>query len=297
VALIAWLAVSGAAATLVPQGEDGQFYRDRYPAPLASAMAASGFTDFFRSWLFIAPAAVFFANLSTCAAARFLRQLRTTGRRSFGPDLLHFGLMLLVAVSALSPSLRREGYVNLREGDNVELPGGAVLSLAGFEYLAYPDGRPKEWTSTVAVREGAATVLPSYPIRVNHPLRLGSISLYQASHGVERVLVLRDPSGAERSIAAGEEAVAVDERIRLLAFDQGAGTALVRSVTPAGSRELAVGPGGKAGGFTVLGNREADSSGLKVVIDPCYPIVLLSFIVTLAGLAATFIRKLRERET
>jgi len=77
VALIAWLAVSGAAATLVPQGEDGQFYRDRYPAPLASAMAAIGFTDFFRSWLFLAPAAVFFANLSTCAAARFLRQLRT----------------------------------------------------------------------------------------------------------------------------------------------------------------------------------------------------------------------------
>jgi cytochrome c biogenesis protein ResB len=192
VALLALLAAGCALATLVPQGLDAGAYEAAYGRLVGGLIAGSGLSAFFTSPLFLAPSFLFFANLSACATDRLLRELRKKKGRRHGPDLLHLGLMLLVVGSVLSFASREELEASFAPGEAAELPDGRILRLEAFEYLAYDDGRPKDWISTVSVFErdaaapgGLAPRVERYPIRVNHPLRLGKLTVYQASRSVE----------------------------------------------------------------------------------------------------------------
>jgi len=198
IALITVLALGSALATILPQGLPEEGYAELYGGALGALVFRSGMSSYFRSLPFIVPAFLFFANLSTCAADRFVRELRKESRRRHGPDLLHLGLMLLVVGALLSFAGRREGSVSLAEGESARLPDGRILRLERFEYLAYGDGRPKEWTSVVSILREEELEVEAYPLRVNHPLRLGSATLYQASReagAVERsgILAVADP--------------------------------------------------------------------------------------------------------
>ncbi len=300
IGLIVYMAVMGILATLVPQGREPEFYASRYPRLIADLVVSSGFTSFFRSWLFILPAFLFFANLSACTMTRLLNELKKKERRRHGPDILHLGLMILVVGAIMTFSGRQEGAVRLAEGDAVELPDGRLLRLERFEYLAYADGRPREWTSEVALlnKEGKPD-RANFPIRVNAPLKVGAISIYQVSHEVERLLVLRMP-GAEgpevqRSLAQGEEFEAGGTSVFFMAPDDGSGKAVVRIKTrdaePSVRKVLA---GDTLGPFVVAAIENRDISGLEAVVDPGYPIVLAGLLLSALGIFATFIRKLKD---
>ena len=64
---------------------------------LAALLAASGLTRLFRSWLFLLPGALLFANLAVCTIARVVERLRGGQRVRFGTELVHAGLLLLIA--------------------------------------------------------------------------------------------------------------------------------------------------------------------------------------------------------
>jgi len=188
-ALIAILALGGALATLVPQDLAAADYRAVYGASLGGFLVLSGMTRYFRSFLFIAPAFFFFANLSACTVNRFIRELRKKkGAKRHGPDILHIGLMLLVVGSLVSASGRREYTVVLAPGQRALLPDGRVLILESFDSETYADGRPRDWTSAVTILREGRPEIEGRGIRVNRPLRLGAISLYQDSHAIEAEL-------------------------------------------------------------------------------------------------------------
>ncbi len=191
VALIAILAAGSALATVVPQGLRSEEYIAGYGRTLGGILVGSGMSRYFRSPLFLAPAFLFFANLSACSVDRLIRELRKKGRRRHGPDLLHLGLMLLVIGALLSFSGRREGAVSLAEGEVAGLPDGRLLRMDRIDYLAYEDGRPRDWISRVTVLRDGKAEIEGYSIRVNNPLRLGGVALYQSSYGIE--------GGVERS--------------------------------------------------------------------------------------------------
>jgi len=200
--LIAVLAAGCALATAVPQGLDEASYVATYGRLVGALVVGTGLADYFVSPLFLAPAFLFFANLSACAAERLVRESRKKGKRRHGPDILHLGLVLLVLGSILSFSGRQAGSATLAAGDSARLPDGRVLRLDRVEYRAYEDGRPRDWISTVSIfRDGKAQV-EGYSLRVNHPLRLGKLALYQASYsnegGVERsgIRAVADPGYA-----------------------------------------------------------------------------------------------------
>ncbi|HRY72660.1 MAG TPA: cytochrome c biogenesis protein ResB [Spirochaetia bacterium] len=299
--LIAYLAATGVLATLVPQGREPEFYAGAYPKLVADLILSSGFSSFFRSWLFVLPSFLFFANLSACTMTRLLRELRKTGRRRHGPDILHVGLMLLVVGAVLTFSGRKEGFVRLAEGDAVELPDGRLLRLDRFEFLRYGDGRPKEWTSQVSVLKDGKTEREAFPIRVNNPLKLGRLSIYQTSHSVERALVVRlaeAPSGqaVERSLAQGEEFEAGGATLFFMAPDEGSGKALVRLKDAKGaSSVLKLGPGEAAGPFLVASFGERDLTGLEAVVDPGYYVVLAALVLVGLGTFLAFIQKLKDQ--
>lgn len=308
--LIGYLAITGILATLVPQGEEAAVYTSRYGRLFGEIIVQTGFSRFFRSILFYLPAFAFFINLSFCTLHRLLRELRKKAKKRHGPDILHLGLMLLVVGSVVSFSSRQEGAVRLAEGDKVELPGGRVLELTDFSYSTYEDGRPQDWTSTVRLSKDGTVERENYAIRVNHPLRIGRLAIYQSSHAIESSLAVTGSSGKEFFLGQGQSITDQDAELYFMAADDGAGKMVFRlraaASTPAPTaiqgmtdapkpgEVLRVAAGDKVGPFTIIGLKQQDLTGLQAVLDPGYPLILAALIIALVGLGLTFIQKLGD---
>jgi len=300
IALLAYLAVTCALATLLPQGREASYYRDTLSPALAALVVSTGFINYFRSLPFLAPAFLFFANLSACSAGRLAAELnKDRKRRRHGPDILHLGLILLFLCAVLGQAAKAahpdwDGFVRLGVGESAQLPGQRLLRLDGVEAQRYGDGRPKDWVSSVVVTKEGPQASLAFRIRVNHPLRLGALSIYQASYGRERVLELASPSGEARSLAAGESLGESPAKLILMSVDLDTQSGLASEDYAGGTRTIRLTKGSPIGGFTVTGAREIELSGLRAVYDPAYPAMLVALAIAAIGLCVTFARKIRE---
>ena len=101
----------------------------------------------------------------------------------FGSDVVHLGLLIILAggiVSGLT-SVRKE--LALKEGEILPVPKALFeLRLDKFTTEYYPDGSVKAWKSAVTVIENANPVLTK-TIVVNKPLTYRGYSFYQTSYG------------------------------------------------------------------------------------------------------------------
>ncbi len=311
VGLIAYLALTGILATLIPQGLAPEAYRAQYSRLIAELIVQTGFGSFFSSIAFIVPALLFFANLSACTVKRFLRELKKKGPKRFGPDILHLGLMLLMIGAIWSYSGHQEGSVTLAPGEGVNLPDGSVMQLKDFRFERYEDGRPRDWVSVVDLSKDGELVRENFELRVNTPLRYAGLTLYQASYSELSALVLKDTAGREFRMAQGEELSLEGMKLFFMAPEgtdpeqamqlmpppagMAAGArAILRVGDEAGERVVRVGQGDTLGPISVLGFRTELATGIQAVLDPGYPLVFLAFILISLGTAFTFIQKLKE---
>jgi len=298
IGLLAVLAVGCILATLVPQGLDAEQYAGIYPRLVAIVVTETGLAHYFTSLLFLLPGIAFFLNLLACAARRLVREARKKTGRRHGPDVLHVGLLVLVVGSLVSFSGRREGSVTLRVGDSLELPGSEILTLRSFTDERYDDGRPKAWTSVVDIARDGRPVVTGRAIRVNAPLRIGSLTLYQASYGSEPEVELRDAEGAVHVLAQGDTWSEGDLAAFFMTVETADSTAPARAVlrvTGVGDEAVVrVGPDGADVGDMRATLRFTPTTGLDAVEDPGFPLVLAGLLLVAAGTALTFARKLKE---
>ncbi|MDR1894354.1 MAG: cytochrome c biogenesis protein ResB [Spirochaetales bacterium] len=198
-ALVLYMVITGGLSTFVPQHLEGQEYFQLYSPSLARLVLAVGMDDFFSSLPFLIPAGLFFVNLLACTVFRFRRELRKKGRKNFGPDILHGGLILFMISAALSVFNRMDGTLRLGVGESALLPNGNTLILDDLEYRQYDNGRPLAWISYLTVLEGERILYTARPLEVNHPLKLNGFSLYQYSYGnmggreYTVIMAVRDP--------------------------------------------------------------------------------------------------------
>jgi hypothetical protein len=302
VGLLLYLTIFGGFATLVPQGQDPAYYQGHYPRLIAAIILEAKFDRFFTSLLFLFPSFLFFINLSLCTFDRFRRELRKKrGPKRFGPDILHLGLILLTAGAVISFSGRQEGFIELSVGDKVEMPGGYFLTLTDFQYLTYEGGRPKDWISRVKITRGDAVVRESYDIRVNHPLAVGDVKLYQVSHSIHLQLVLEDAGGKTFNLAQGERLSRGDTALFFMAPEDKAseGTArraVIHRSSPSGTSVIRAGVGDAVGDLKVKEFRSVDLTGIEAVSDPGSLIVFISFLFIILGLTLTFFHKIRDQK-
>ncbi len=186
VGLLLLLAAVAVVATVAPRG--------------SALIAASGLDRFPRSALFLVPAALLFVNAAVCAAGRFARRRRSAAPPRFGPDLVHLGVLLLIAAGILTAAARREGSLTLAEGDRALLAGEYLLTLRSCRLDSYPDGRPRDWVSTVDVSRGGAPVASGFAIEVNRPLRVGRLRVLQAGYGRQARVTAAGAAGGGREI-------------------------------------------------------------------------------------------------
>jgi len=192
--LIAYLVVTSIVASLIPQGRDSAFYAHEFSPVLARLITVLSLDNFFRSLLFLVPAALFFVNLTVCTVYRLATRIKRKARLRLGPDIIHIGLIILMLAGIVTLFGRREGSVYLAPGDSVKIPGGYELVLNSFTYEVYRDGRPKEWVSDVEFGKSVSKAR-KYRIKVNKPLKAGTLNIFQYSYRDLSSVVLKALSG------------------------------------------------------------------------------------------------------
>ncbi len=101
----------------------------------------------------------------------------------FGSDIVHLGLLVILAGGIVSGLAGRRADLTLRENQALPVPGAAFsLRLDKFTTDLYPDGSVKDWKSRLSIIEDGRAVLEK-TIEVNHPLSYRGFIFYQSGYG------------------------------------------------------------------------------------------------------------------
>ena len=297
VVLLLVITVLSVLATLVPQGREAAYYQETYSAGVYRLVTSLQFDRFFSSILFLIPVCLFTLNLAVCAVDRFVRRARSGAHKRYGPDLVHIGLLLLILGSLVTVLTREEKDFFLAAGEEVALTKSYSIKLLSTQFLRYENGTPRAWISTVGVRRDRSQEISTFPIRVNHPLRLPGVSVYQTAWSDQGTLTLRDSLGNEGQGQPGQ------------GFQDGDSYWYFADITKEGdllrttvqeyrghdlvsSRRLA--PGDEIGPYSLTRIESLPVSGLKAVNDPGYLVIVVAVIMLAAGLVLTYVQKMRR---
>jgi hypothetical protein len=295
VVLILLITALSLLSTLVPQDRPAAWYAARYSPWLVTLVAAFRFDRFFSSLLFLAPVCLFSVSLAACAVDRVVVRQRNHAKRRYGPDLIHAGLLVLIAAGLVTATGRAERVLPLAVGEEVVISPGWSLRVLSLRALAYDNGMPREWTSVVSVSHDGASRAGSFSIEVNHPLRAGGVSVYQSSWDTEGLLELTDAQGNTEKAVTGQGFEDGGSTWYFAETHPGTGGGLeavfqeYRGKTLVSARTLR--PGDGIGPFTVRAVSQREVTGLKVVRDPGIGPFLAALLLILSGLCLTFIQK------
>jgi cytochrome c biogenesis protein len=101
----------------------------------------------------------------------------------FGSDVVHVGLLIILAGGIISGLAGQRGSLSLSENQTLPVPGaGFSIRLDKFITEYYPDGNIKDWKSRLTVIEGGQELFQK-TIEVNHPLNHRGFVFYQSGYG------------------------------------------------------------------------------------------------------------------
>jgi len=101
----------------------------------------------------------------------------------FGSDVVHVGLLVILAGGIISGATSIRADIDLAEGQTKSAPKADFsVRLDKFTTEYYPDGSVKAWKSDLTVLEADKPVL-TRTVSVNHPLTYKGYSFYQTSYG------------------------------------------------------------------------------------------------------------------
>ncbi len=101
----------------------------------------------------------------------------------FGSDVVHLGLLIILAGGIISGLAGQRGSLSLSENQTLPVPGADFsIRLDKFITEYYPDGNVKDWKSQLTVIEGSQELFQK-TIEVNHPLNHRGFVFYQSGYG------------------------------------------------------------------------------------------------------------------
>jgi len=102
----------------------------------------------------------------------------------FGSDIVHLGLLVIIAGGILTGIGGFRAELILNPGETKDVPrAGFSVRLERFDTEMYPGGGVKDWKSTVTIVENGRDARKQV-IEVNHPLVHKGFSLYQMAYGM-----------------------------------------------------------------------------------------------------------------
>ncbi len=160
----------------------------------------------------------------------------------FGSDVVHIGLLVILAGGIVTGLGGFRTNLSLKEGETLEVPrAGFHLRLDKFETEYYPQGGVKDWKSSLTVLDGGAP-LTSGVVEVNHPLSYGGFSFYQTGYGWDWDNPSLELSVNKKSDAAFAKTLALKVGEKVPVGDPSGTEVVVQSFFP----DFVMGEGGRA---------------------------------------------------
>ncbi|HPW18206.1 MAG TPA: cytochrome c biogenesis protein ResB [Candidatus Aminicenantes bacterium] len=158
-----------------------------------------------------------------------------------GSDVVHLGLLVILAGGLASGLAGRRSDLALREGETAEVPrAGFSLRLDKFDTEYYPQGGVKDWKSTVTVIENGVPVLTRV-VEVNHPLAHRGFLFYQSRYGRDWSAPRLELEVRKRADASFARAVTLRPGERAEVGDPDVSRVVVRAFVP----DFVIGEGGR----------------------------------------------------
>ncbi|MCB2173597.1 cytochrome c biogenesis protein ResB [archaeon] len=295
VTLITFITITAALAACIPQARPHEFYHIRFGA-FAPILIWLGFDRFFRSLLFMLPLALFALNLLLCTVRRIRRHRHGQPLAEYGPDLIHVGILLLIAAGLITVTLREERQIVLGNGQSARLPGEYLVTLRSFDTVRYRDGSPQNWRSELEISRPGKPV-STVTVAVNAPQRVGYMRLYQFSYGNEQTAIIGG-GGREIRLTAGDRFSVSDTLFDVMQVDADAQSITIRNNERGITRDYCLGE--NIGGGVLQGFASRPVSVLMGVYDPGFFPALIALSLVVIGLGITFgskiILQLKENE-
>ncbi|VVS94445.1 cytochrome c biogenesis protein ResB [Desulfoluna spongiiphila] len=273
------------------------------------------------------------ASVQTALSSRFssTRRVESTDGIAFdaekgrwsrmGADVVHAGILILLAGALVGSLFGYDGAVNVPEGESVDtimlrntnekMPLGFTVRCNDFSISHYDTGSVKEYRSSLTVLEGDQEVL-TRDIIVNKPLTYNGVTFYQSSYGS---MGAKDFSFAFTEKATGKtvtQSVDIGETVsfapgKTFTFDRYAsnhafsgrsvGEAAIGTLTEGGSSKEVV-LLSRFSNFdkmrkgdwilSIAGHEHAYYTGLQVTYDPGVGLVYTGFLLMIAGCFVAF---------
>jgi len=120
----------------------------------------------------------------TEAGRRIIRARKNTSGL-FGAEIVHAGVLIILAGGIMSGLSQTRTDIALSEGRTVSVPGSSLkIRLDRFETEYHPGGSVKAWKSTVSIL-GGTTPAMNKVIEVNRPLSVEGLRFYQSGYGLD----------------------------------------------------------------------------------------------------------------
>ena len=238
-------------------------------------------------------------------------ELFEKGRFSrYGVVVIHTSVLLVLIGGLIGNMAGFKAYLALRPGDEAShaesrKPGqsavvfGFTVKCTDFRVSFYSSGQPKEYASDVEILDADHNVLKKGRIRVNEPLSYKGIYFYQSSYGRSNTYTFTENG---RKVQLGDGQVARDAKVPFMVvryaedvhnFGPGVMVAYMDSGEPKTLWFLTRVE--KMRSHTVNGSTISLENisgqwytGLEVSRDPGVPVVLIGFLMLLAGLSINF---------
>jgi len=102
----------------------------------------------------------------------------------FGSDIVHFGMLVILAGGITSSLGSQDTILPLFEGGQMRPEGAAfMVRLDKFETEYYEEGMIKDWKSTLTIIDNGLQVRTG-TIEVNRPMKYKGYNLYQSGYGL-----------------------------------------------------------------------------------------------------------------
>jgi|GEM_PF-5816127 len=229
-------------------------------ALVSSFLSPEDRADWIGGPFFLVPVLLFGVHLAACAVHRLRRAASWRHPSRLGADIIHLGLLVLIAAGLMSSVLRSETPLVLARGDSVLLEGGRRVTVEDLEFRTWADGTPRQWTARLDIDGDAAA------LEVNHPVRAGSYRLVLTGFLTRPRLTMDTPEGT-MGLTPESPIVAGGERLELRRLES-AGPGRWSAVVEVDGVERRFVEGRSSGGFTLQSVDLNSAVGILSVRDP-----------------------------
>ncbi len=178
------IAFSSILGTVITQGQNDQFYLQKYGLLASRIILFFGVDDFFNSIYYNLLLFCLGLNLLICTVNSF-KFIFLQDRRKLAVFFLHCGILVVFLGALISKFTRQSQFYTLFADEKMLLcDENAEIVFKEFSVEYYPGNYiPKEYRSRVELFENGI-FKSAHLIRVNHPLQYKGFSFYQASFEV-----------------------------------------------------------------------------------------------------------------